>query len=843
MSRFLGFSIIAVVLLLMLACIFTGTGDNSGNNIIVADAGSIVFNIQPQSTTYNQLGQQIAYNFVVTNISASALAGPVTISDDKMAVACPALNTIGDKDDSLDTTETITCTGTYTINASDIASGSVKNTARARIGTFESGSNSATITLSENKVLAIAVTANPTSYSGANQKITYTYTITNTGAATLGPTQFIVRDDRVGSPINCKDNTQTLATNQSLQCSADYTTTTADTGIAQIVNTVSASGGGAGTIATASSTVTNTNITGGGSGTYTKGSTIMHKVSAGEWMLQIARCYGITIKELQDANPQVTDPDLIFPYPKTTELKVPNLGSVGTIYGPPCVVPYTVKSGDTWESIAGMSDHNAAVNILIAANPGLSLSAGTKLKIPRNSKNYASPVVVTPPPTAIPNKQPIRLTFNATSPKATLSGNIATPETISHVFAATKGQILTVKLTSAANDINLAVYGPNRTVLKALDVVNSWSGTLTTDGDHYVDIYSSLGAVSKQYTLEITLTTPAPASPIERVVDINPGAPDSGVSYMRSFSGQLYFQANTGNGQGAELWRYDTNLKALSLVRDINPGPAGSDPAFLVQFGDMLYFKANGNDNGGTELWRFNGTDTGRVTDINNGPADANPAFLTVFKNVLYFRATGSDGKGSELWKYDGITPSRVSDINPDAGDANPAYLTEFNGALYFSALSNDSTGIELWKYDGTNAPTQVADINKGLGSSSPSFLTVFNGALYFSANGGDNTGTELWRYDGVNPPARAADINPGTNDSAPAYLTVFKDVLYFSANGDAGGFELWKFDGTNVTRVADINTNGNSSPSYLMVHNNELYFQANGNDGTGVELWKYKGP
>ena len=56
-------------------------------------------------------------------------------------------------------------------------------------------------------------------------------------------------------------------------------------------------------------------------------------------------------------------------------------------------------------------------------------------------------------------------------------------------------------------------------------------------------------------------------------------------------------------------------------------------------------------------------------------------------------------------------------------------------------------------------------------------------------------------------------------------------------------GFELWKFDGTNATRVADINKSGDSFPSYMAVFNNELYFQANGGDGAGKELWKFKGP
>jgi ELWxxDGT repeat protein len=825
----------------MIACALSATATPSATtNTFSGDTTGVLLAVQAQPNTYTAASQQINYNFVVTNNTSSAIAGPVTVTDDKLTVTCPALNTIGDKDDSLDPApnESITCISTYTTTPLDLANGSFTDVARARVGATDSNTVTTVIRIAENKVLNITVTANPTTYTGANQQITYTYVVKNTGAPTLGPTQFIVRDDRIPNPINCGAADARLATNESVTCNAVYTTTPADTNVAQIVNTASASGGGATSVANASATVTNTSFAGGGPGTYTKGSTIKHQVEKGEWMLQIARCYGISFDALQSANPQVSDPDIIFPFPKTSELTVPNIGSVGTIYGKPCVKFYIVKSGDTWDSIANDPAHNAAVNILMEANKGVTLSNGKEIKIPLNSKNYGT----TPntPVTPIPSNQPVRLNFPAGSPKVTLSGNISTPQTIRHVFTGATGQILTVKLTTPANDVNLAIYAPNGSAIQALGLTNSWSGTLTANGDHFIDIVSSIGG-TKQYTLEVTLNTPGPTSSIERVVDINVGSGDSNVSHLRSFNGQLYFQANANDGIGAELWRYDTGLKALNRVSDISAGAGSSEPAFLVQFGDMLYFSANGNDGGGRELWRYNGSATGRVTDINSQAADANPMYLTVFRNALYFRATGTDGKGAELWKYDGNVTSRITDLNPDAGDSNPAYLAVFNDALYFSAVSNDGAGTELWKYDGTNT-VRVADINVGIGNSNPAFLTSFNGALYFSANGNDNSGAELWKFDGTNA-IRAADINPGPPDSVPTYLTVFNNILYFSASGDASGFELWKFDGTAATRVADINPNGNSNPAYLTVHNNELYFQANASDGAGAELWKFKGP
>lgn len=837
MSKFLRLSIAVTAVLFIIACALTAT-PSASNNAVAGQTAGLTLAIQPQSTTYNQQGQQISYNFVITNNSTSTYTGQVSVADDKMpTITCPGIETAGDKDANLEQGESVTCTATYSITAADITAGSVKDTATARVGEQVTNTATATIQLSENKVLTVTVAANPTTYTAANQQIAYTYTIKNTGATSIGPAQFIVRDDRNPNPINCGTNTTTLATDQTITCNAVYTTTTADVGLPQFVNTVTASGGGAGTIQAATITITNSAFTGGGSapGSFTKGANIQHNVVDGEWMMQIARCYGASIDATLKANPQVVDPDVIFP---TNRVTVPNIGSVATIYGPPCVKLYTVKSGDTWQSIASDPANDAALDVLMEANRNVSLTAGRVIKIPLHSKSYGSSVPVTP----VPGNTPIRLIFPAGNPKVTQTGTIGTPQTIRYVFAGTAGQILTVKLTVASNDVNLAIYAPNGTALKPLDQTNSWTGTLTATGDHNIDLVSSLGSTSKQYTLEVTLNNPAPASPVERVADINVGSGDSGVSHLRSFNGQLYFQANANDGVGAELWRYDTGLRALSRVADVNAGAGGSEPMFLTQYGDMLYFSANGNDGGGRELWRFNGSATGRVTDINTAAGDSNPMYLTVFNNALYFRATGSDSKGSELWKYDGTTVSRVTDINPDAGDSSPAYLTVFNNALYFSATSNDGSGTELWKFDGTTA-TRVADINPGVGNSNPAFLAVFNNVLYFSANGNDSFGTELWKYDGTNPPSRAADINTGAGDSAPTYLTIFNNALYFSANGDASGFELWKFDGTTATRAADINPAGNSNPAYLTVHNNELFFQANANDGAGAELWKFKGP
>jgi len=106
---------------------------------------------------------------------------------------------------------------------------------------------------------------------------------------------------------------------------------------------------------------------------------------------------------------------------------------------------------------------------------------------------------------------------------------------------------------------------------------------------------------------------------------------------------------------------------------------------------------------------------------------------------------------------------------------------------------------------------TQVADLNPGPGDSEPFTATYdfteFAGAIYFVANPGDNR-NHLFRYDGQNV-VRVDQVAgaPQLNSFWEGDLTVFHGALYFSGAPADNNLdrELWKFDGTSFSRVADI--------------------------------------
>jgi ELWxxDGT repeat protein len=362
----------------------------------------------------------------------------------------------------------------------------------------------------------------------------------------------------------------------------------------------------------------------------------------------------------------------------------------------------------------------------------------------------------------------------------------------------------------------------------------------------------------------------AEALQLSRVTDINPGSGSSDPNNLTVFDNALYFSAYD-RVNGNKLWKYDGTT--ASPVADIKPGGIWGFPKkYVTVFNNALYFFSRSSDPlKGTELWKYDGTTANLVTEIflrrENpfyfGRSSLFPWDFTVFDNALYISAGDSTVPGYELWKYDGTSASLVSNIF--RGQAHwldwplSSELTVFNNTLYFRANADWGNNTELWKY--TGRPTRpggrptvtlAADINPGKplsgrgGSSSPSGLTVFDNGLYFSADDGVH-GRELWKYNGTTA-SLVADIFPGKDllgrgsSSYPYGLRVFDNALYFNADDGVHGRELWKYDGTTTSLVADLNPgSGSSGPDYLTVFDNALYFSAN--DGVhGRYLWKYDG-
>jgi LysM repeat protein len=336
------------------------------------------------SVPFTTVGQVIKYNYNVRNIGTLPAPGPVTIP----GAACPEINTVGNQDAVLDINEVLVCTSSYTITQVDLDKGSVTTITTANVGGVSSNPVTTTVAMVPPAILKLAKTANPVTYDQVGQIINYTYVITNSGVTTLGPAQFIVTDAGLASPINCGAATTTLAQNVTVTCSAVYTITQANMDAGSVATSATASGGGVPPSQPASATVTKGPPSTSSNPNLVAGTTITHKVVEGEWLWQIARCYGADPVKVSAANPPT--PAQIS---KDTLVTVPNIGSVGKIYGPPCVVPYTVQAGDTWNSIA--AKYNADPTVLQMANAN-TLTVGKVIKVPINSAGATVAVPIAP---------------------------------------------------------------------------------------------------------------------------------------------------------------------------------------------------------------------------------------------------------------------------------------------------------------------------------------------------------------------------------------------------------------------------------------------------------------
>jgi ELWxxDGT repeat protein len=201
---------------------------------------------------------------------------------------------------------------------------------------------------------------------------------------------------------------------------------------------------------------------------------------------------------------------------------------------------------------------------------------------------------------------------------------------------------------------------------------------------------------------------------------------------------------------------------------------------------------------------------------------------FTVFNNNLYFVAN-SNGVYA-LWKYDGTNVTRAATNTIGAINA----IVQYNGALYMGAVIN-GTDVEPCKFDGTNF-TQIAEISLVASNASPVFWANYHGSTYFSADDGVH-GQQLYSYDGT----KVTLMTPAPFVGG-FYLFPFNDAIYFMGKMTGIDYEMWKYDGTTVSQVADINPGASSSlPTAMSPFRNSYMFYAN--DGThGTELWRLDG-
>jgi uncharacterized repeat protein (TIGR01451 family) len=163
---------------------FAGTPHDSANDTATYATTGLTLDKTSVESTYLAAGNLIHYNYLVTNSGFAPLQGPVTVADNKAAVTCPAVSTVGDLDNFLDPGESITCSAIYTITAADVTNVTVTNTATATVQSVNSNSDSVTVTLATAADVSIVKTLTTAGPFITGQSITYTLVVANGGPST-----------------------------------------------------------------------------------------------------------------------------------------------------------------------------------------------------------------------------------------------------------------------------------------------------------------------------------------------------------------------------------------------------------------------------------------------------------------------------------------------------------------------------------------------------------------------------------------------------------------------------------------------------------------------------------
>ena len=213
-------------------------------------------------------GDTIAYTITVVN-SGTGAATNVVVADPRL----PGLSCTPASGSTLAAGATMTCTGTYTLVAGDISTGSVSNTATVTGGNVcnptTAGSTCSDtevtplglvpiLTTTKTGALNNAVVA-PNDQSNPGDTIAYTITVVNSGN---GPaTNVAVSDPRLPGLVCTPASGSTLAAGATMTCTGTYTLVAGDITTGSVSNTATVTGGNVCNPTTAGSTCSDTEVT------------------------------------------------------------------------------------------------------------------------------------------------------------------------------------------------------------------------------------------------------------------------------------------------------------------------------------------------------------------------------------------------------------------------------------------------------------------------------------------------------------------------------------------------------------------------------------------------------
>lgn len=194
-----------------------------------------------EPSTYERVGQEITFKYLVENIGNNTLESIPAIRDDHgMNSICS--NGASGEFVALPPKSVIECTAKYSINQQDLDAGSLTDRAVAVIGEVISNESTITISANQRPELALTISASPGAYSHPGDVITYTYTVINSGNVTLDPSLLSITDKHPARELTipCDSNPTPFLPNTTRTCSTTYSIVVTDIDAKSIVSQANA---------------------------------------------------------------------------------------------------------------------------------------------------------------------------------------------------------------------------------------------------------------------------------------------------------------------------------------------------------------------------------------------------------------------------------------------------------------------------------------------------------------------------------------------------------------------------------------------------------------------------
>ncbi|WP_373396608.1 hypothetical protein V8V91_17825 [Algoriphagus halophilus] len=191
-----------------------------------------------QQSGYSLAGEVLTIQIVIAN-SGNTRINTIDVTDPLLSTG-PTYGSGDDGNSILDVGESWTYTGTYSVTQADVDSGTITNTGTVTgldpDGNTISKTDTDIVTGSKNPDLSLTKSVSPATFNNVGDVITYTFTVTNLGNVTLS-------DVTISDPLlSLNTDIGSLAPNQTISITENYTITQADLDRGEIVNTARAVG-------------------------------------------------------------------------------------------------------------------------------------------------------------------------------------------------------------------------------------------------------------------------------------------------------------------------------------------------------------------------------------------------------------------------------------------------------------------------------------------------------------------------------------------------------------------------------------------------------------------------